>query len=464
MNIIQKLWLSIIRRKSKSIILYLIVFLLGNFLCASIAIKTSIEKLQEDFKNQLGNKIEIILNDEQNYLFYENEEFQKELVNLISNLENMENKDYFKYFDNQYLLYGLYSDKLTYSNQYLKDHFCYYPDDLIVYGISEDILVDQIEQKIDLISGRMFTREEIENGSKVVLLSDCFKYEGKSISVGDKININKVVIGSDEKELYNESTKYEVVGIYSKNESLDTIYSYTYDNYSTRVYMPYTTAINEYEELKRLIKNNDAKDFSLLRLQRIALKLSNTKYEKYFEKQFNYDNELIKENIYQIITSEDIYKKIAVPVETLKSISNLMEMISFNSIIVLLSISIFIFIKERRYEIGILYSIGQKKFQIIQQFILENLIIILISITMAMFSGYQLGNCYVNYVFKNQVDNEQYIYSEEYSQEELLNKYQVEFDKGYVFNVYLSVIIITILCSALSIVYILRLNPKKILM
>ena len=161
---------------------------------------------------------------------------------------------------------------------------------------------------------------------------------------------------------------------------------------------------------------------------------------------------------------QDVYNKIAAPLESLSKISSFFEIISTISVCVLLGLTVFIFLKERRYEIGILYSMGQKKIQIIIQYFLETLLIGIFAMSLAMLSGQQLGKLYTNKMVENQLESTKYVYVEEYSQEKLLEEYEIIFDFDYMKNVYLYTIGIICVSSIVPISYILRFKPKKILL
>ena len=84
--------------------------------------------------------------------------------------------------------------------------------------------------------------------------------------------------------------------------------------------------------------------------------------------------------------------------------------------------------------------------------------------SLAMLSGQQLGKLYTNKMVENQLESTKYVYVEEYSQEKLLEEYEIIFDFDYMKNVYLYTIGIICVSSIVPISYILRFKPKKILL
>ena len=57
----------------------------------------------------------------------------------------------------------------------------------LLHGIDNENLLDELDGKIALVEGNRFTKEEIQNGERVVLVSNEVKYNGEDIKVGDSV-------------------------------------------------------------------------------------------------------------------------------------------------------------------------------------------------------------------------------------------------------------------------------------
>ena len=79
-------------------------------------------------------------------------------------------------------------------------------------------------------------------------------------------------------------------------------------------------------------------------------------------------------------------------------------------------------------------------------------------------SGQQIGKTIANQMIDNQLEASKYVYIEDLSQEDLLRNYETKFDITFIGKVYANIIVVVIFTSALPIIYILRLTPKKILL
>ena len=64
MNLIKRAYYSLINNRSKTIVLFLIVFILGNVICGSLAITQSLKSTQNEFRNHYGSKFELSLKDD----------------------------------------------------------------------------------------------------------------------------------------------------------------------------------------------------------------------------------------------------------------------------------------------------------------------------------------------------------------------------------------------------------------
>lgn len=461
MKTIKIVWLSIIRRKAKSFILFSIVFLMGNILCASLSISNSMEQLKEEFIKQVGYNITISSNPQ----YYGNKSYEtnnQQLMNkLVDDIEKDREHNGLQYSDKNLLLDGLGSDNLIFQNNYIYQESNVY-NGLLIYGISENKMVDILNNKIEMTEGRLFTESEMESGAKVLIIGEDYTYNNEKIKIGQKIPLSKVIIDKSNKEI-KETELFEIVGIFKKKDVLDNDENYKVENYAARIYMPNKAILNTYEQMKNMKeKYPDAIQSFFLEMYQINFKFNNSQKENYITNFIEQNEELNK--LYTIKTGKRIYDLINAPLNALSSTSNMLTKVSIISMIGLLSCTIFIFLKDRRYEVGVLYSMGEKRIKIVMQHLLEVLIISLTAITIAMYSGMNFANAISNKIIDQQIENSNHSIIEGYSQEEYLKKYETSMNKEFFVKVYGSITIIVVVSSLLPISYLLRLNPKKILL
>lgn len=461
MSFFKCIWLSITRRLSKSLILFMIVFLLGNVLCASLCISNSMNVLQKDFMQQLGAKLEI-KNNTNRYQEYSGE-YRENIEKLIQYFNSLKETGTVQYSDAQFLLNGFYAHDLTYRKSNGEELECSLPNTLHLYGTQENQLLDQANQKIEIINGRSFTKDEVKNGEKVILISDNFLMDGNKIQINDCIPVEKILYDSQFNVIYQEVSYYTVIGIFKKQEIIDDYNTYDSRNYDARIYTPYTTIINEYEQFQSLSElYPQSINAVTLSLEKIEIKMADMNdVNRYYDILDYYP---VLKSHFQVITTQSIYEQIATPLDLLLDLAGILSYLTNIAMIALLSVTLFIFLKDRRYEIGIIYSMGLSKSRIIIQYILEIFVICFLAITISMGSGQQIGKTIANQMIDNQLEASKYVYIEDLSQEDLLRNYETKFDITFIGKVYANIIVVVIFTSALPIIYILRLTPKKILL
>lgn len=109
---------------------------------------------------------------------------------------------------------------------------------------------------------------------------------------------------------------------------------------------------------------------------------------------------------YSVSYDEQAYEMVIEPLESLKTITSIFMAVVFvfGSAILLLVTSLIL--RERKYEIGVLRAIGMKKFHLISQFIMENLIIAAIALVIALPIGVTISEPIANAVLESQVTTE----------------------------------------------------------
>ena len=190
MKLIHRVYYSIIKNIKNSLLLFLIVFIIGNVICSSLAITQSINNTQAQFRIKYGAKVEI-----NSYfdiatsmiLDYGNDPYAKKAEARIKD-KIVENSGIeFSYLDYNYYLNGLTSNTLGYMNkeellENVSIHIC---------GVTNPQMGLFKNYKLELKEGRSFTDEELTNGNKVVLISENFKIlkDGKyeTVKLKDKI-------------------------------------------------------------------------------------------------------------------------------------------------------------------------------------------------------------------------------------------------------------------------------------
>lgn len=149
--------------------------------------------------------------------------------------------------------------------------------------------------------------------------------------------------------------------------------------------------------------------------------------------------------------------------------------------ILILGLLITLFLRERRHELGIYLALGEKKKNIVTQILLEVVSISMIGIILAVFTGHFISSQISQNMLNNelvslaQTDNDSHlehwnefdrfgISSTPMTPEEMMNAFEISLDSRTIGIFYLVGIGTVMLSSVLPITYIIKLNPKQVLM
>ena len=172
----------------------------------------------------------------------------------------------------------------------------------------------------------------------------------------------------------------------------------------------------------------------------------------------------------KINLNNDLYLKIAGPLDGINTLSRLLLFVGIGVSVIMLTCLSIIFIKERRKEIGMLLSMGEGKKNIIKQLILEMSIVCLIGISTSLFTS----NMFAGYISDSLINNSDYkvelseeeklMIDEEYSTVKVMNEYEEILESNNILIVSSISLGICLLSTSISALYILKMNPKEILM
>src|SRR5699024_5543598 len=130
---------------------------------------------------------------------------------------------------------------------------------------------------------------------------------------------------------------------------------------------------------------------------------------------------------------------------------------------------VLLFLRDRKHELGIYLSLGEKRSRVVGQILIEVMVVAFIGITLSLLSGNLLAGQVSDAMIKaddNMAYDEVIYYSEfqtDLTTEDVLDSYEVNLDSSYILGFY-GIGLLTILISTLiPLIYIVRLNPKKIL-
>ena len=292
-----------------------------------------------------------------------------------------------------------------------------------------------------LFSSRVFTIKEgkniEENDKNSIIVHEEFAKQN-NLKLGDEVDLELLDL---EKSGEIKSHKFKIIGIFSGKKQ-ETYTGLSSDFSENMVFVDYSTSqeiLNKSENNKianKILMYSSSAESTELALNKLKeLKIDESKY--FVQK----DSNAFEESL-----------------ESVSGIKHMIKIMTYSIMLggmVVLSLILILWLRERIYEIGIFLSIGTSKIQIIMQFIFELLFISIPSIISSLF----LGNVLIKVIAGGLINSENSMISGE----NLIN------DSSFMLNIttlgqsYLILISIIVLSVVFASSLILIKKPKEIL-
>lgn len=472
MNFIHRALLSMTRRLDKSLLLFLIVFILSNVMAGSIAISQASKNVEVSMKQQLGANatIELDYNKMQDWTeddWANLKWISPEMVETIGALDQV------KYFDYNIESWLLGKDLKTYDPNITE---IYEQNYFGLKGVHFAEVLDITTGKADLVDGRVFTQSEVDAGSNLALISDKFA-EINNLHLGDLMVLTSVYYNSVGETIEND-VFLEIIGIFSprmeiENENKRTSNQWIDYSAYNRIYTSNAVVQTQiewtnnmyYEEYPDVPINNMMYIMPIFVLKEPELVDS-----------FKVDAVLNLPDYYMVRADADAYDSVAGPINFIGSLSNMILWSAIFATILILSLVVILFLRDRKHEFGIYLSLGEAKWKILAQMVTEVMVVAFLAISLSVFSGSMIADMTSQAMIDMGVgvsttDPNGPIAYDFYpgymggiTQDDVINAYAIDFNLEYVLILY-GVGLGTVLVSTIApMLYLLRLKPKKILM
>lgn len=219
-----------------------------------------------------------------------------------------------------------------------------------------------------ITSGEPISSKDIDTDNVVIEQSLA---EANDLKIGDTFTLKN---SDDETKTY----KMTVKGIYTTSESGDSMgMRFNFLNPANTIYSSYTFA--------NTLKGNDAKGT----IDSATYTLSDPKEMDTFVKEAE---KLIDTESFSLQTNDQAYQQMLTPLNNVASFAkNIVILVAIAGIIIL-TLIVMMTIRERRYEIGVLLSLGESRLKVILQFFSEMIVCMVVALIIATFSGNIVGN------------------------------------------------------------------------
>ena len=415
MSIFNRAYLYIIRKKVRSSILFFIVTLISLFLLSGSILNTTVGTISKNLYKDVNFGFTIESIDKSN------KEIEKDTLKKINEVAGVNQKNY---------LYAksvnVVEKKVVQENQNITitEEMKNKSNLVMMNGItSTKNNIDFKSEVLKLEKGRHIE----ENDQNKILVHEKFA-SMNNLNLGDKIKL----------EQNGKTVEFEVVGIFSGEKtnnfeglSSDFIENTVYTDYnSSQKLLDYSSnnkvtsveyGVNNPTELDDIINNVES-----LGINNISVSKSNKNYE--------------------LVTSS---------VESVTKLTNILRIGSVIVGVVILSLVLMFWIRERLYEIGVLLSLGISKINLILQFVVETLMVTIFGFLSALGLEFILLKYLSSNITKVFSEDLPKIISDELT--------KISINGSNIIGVIIVMITIVIISVVVALLPILKTKPKKIL-
>jgi len=503
MSLLKRVIICIKRKFAQNILLFLIILLIGILVSGAISIGRAIERTEENVWRQLP-AIAMVDQDwlaaELHWQEYGNWPAPPITVEMVEQVVSLPYiRDVEITFTSQFHNRGL--SRYWETNSEMQDDIfslaswgIQHVEDFIVRGVSAPSFLELTTGMISIFRGTTFTEEQIETRAPVVMISHELAAEN-NLDVGSTISLEAIVTSGtydftaswfDDKNIFNSlEIDFEVIGIFESTMPIsDDINDETARlELLNTFFAPYTILI-EMETFRIEAFGMDA--------SRIEESLGFSNYLLLYDaRDLPALREAASEILPEFIVTADVsdsFSDVMTSMEHVRSVSTVVLLLAISGSVIILSLVIILFLRDRRHEIGIYLSLGEHKKKIVLQFLFEIMLITVVAVSLSLFIGSFLssglsqnmliqelsnmrdgsignGNQFMigNTIF---TDNREIIRfsPDPLSSEELIELFDTSMDSEQVLIFYGIAIITIMLSTVVPMVYVLRLEPKEILL
>ncbi|CBZ03780.1 ABC transporter permease [Clostridium botulinum] len=401
MNFLKRAMLSISKKKIKSLILFVVLLVIANMVLVGLSIQTATKKSTELAREKLGSDVTLKVNDQK---LMEQRRNNKEegsssrpslTTDIADTLKENEHVTQYNYISSSFGLAKNFenvknedSSDDTNSEEKPKGMFKMGGSDVTTMPeisfsgtIATNLLSDFKDGDSKIAEGRGITKDDA--GKNVAVIEKNLAKEN-SLKVGSKIQVASV----DE----NTTLELEVVGIYEANsdESTNDNRNMDFLNPYNKIYMPY--------DVVSKVSTGDSTN-SITSAVYFMDNADNIESFKEYAKSKKIDLET-----YTLDANDQLYTQMVGPIENVGSFSKtLVATVSIAGAMILVLI-IALSLKDRKYEIGVLLSLGESKFKVISQLVVEVILVASIAFATSAFTGNLAANKIGDTLLTNEIE------------------------------------------------------------
>ncbi len=385
---LKRAWISVIRNKGRTIILGVLLFVIANLVLSSISIKSATEEATLQARLSLEPEITLTTNRTDLFTYIQEyrsiygtrpsqDEINAMLVPITSDIAFgiAENSDYVIDFNFSYNTTSYATDFYPLTTEGTLDYT--QESKISVVGTYNPLMLDQFS---DIGTYELTSYSTAFTGAdeKVILISYNLAIEN-GLDIGDTISL----------EAYDlTSYEFTIVGVFMTEDLIVTSGKSIADN---EVFIPLNDAL--------LLKGQDPEG---------TFTITSAKY--YLLDPLDIDAFIAESSAaFTEISSGDLtfldvsYDAITAPLENVAAFSDIILLISIIAAVIILTLLIVNTLKERKYEIGVLLSLGEAKLKISFQYLMELILVALLAFSLSVTTSNTVSGYLGDMLLQNEI-------------------------------------------------------------
>jgi len=372
-------------------------------------------------------------------------------------------------------------------------------EQFILKGVHHPDVADIEAGLIQLVEGRTFTADEVENSQHVVIVSQSF-LDNNNLYLGGNLEIDYRIYHEESGALILEehfsevnllgyqTFELEIIGVFDHElEMDDDLVPWEiaeHFNIINRIYVPnglvestvdlYLDIFPEDDPLIEEIVAAEALE-DIIQYEHIVFLLNDPSYLAHFNRAAT---ELLPK-FWVVSDLSNAYAPIASSMENMQEIADTLLIGAVSAAIITISLLVLLLVYDRKQEIGVYLALGERRIKLAIQVLLETMMISTISITFALLVGNFLAGIVSTEMIardvSRQLNEEQFLeidtgtpesmgFRIEMTEADMMEAYDLGLTLDVIFVFYTTALGVIIIATLMPMTYILNLKPKDILL
>jgi len=521
MNFFKRATTSILRRPGKTIILLLLVFILGSVIAGAVSVEGAISNTDANLRRNMQPLLSIGLDRDAWFEYEDQYDFDWETTFppqpprlTAEDVRAIGRLDYVDFYDYIIRWHGMRSLDLERPSEYGNMGMGWgYATDFVLSGTTRTELIQVEQEAIRMVQGRQFEAHDQNpsSGSIPAIVSEDFA-NLNNLSLNSVFTLSEWILSEpnewgdvrpwdvsdfEDDNIYAQiEMEFGIVGIFELGDRID---ENDQDESWRRleslgvIYVPNWAIEQAFREVDQAIISVFENADTDIPWWMASSAGEGEENEPDITPVFVLEDPLDMDDFraaaapylpefHQLEDLSSAFDDIASSMATMQSIADWILYVSIGATLLILSLLISLFLRDRRYEMGVYLALGERKGKIIAQILMEVLVTSFVAITLSVFVGNLISGAVSRNMLRNELQAETNddhwggsfrewtafdqigIPANNLSVDEMMEEFDVSLNVQTIGLFYIIGLGAVVLSTIAPVMYVVTLNPKKVLM